>query len=64
MTIYDKYFLYTMITIIVTRVLVYLFNKPSPTIKILELTIGCMDYCLPFYFFVYPIFIQIYIYYQ
>lgn len=33
MAIYDKYFLYTMIIIIVTRVLVYLFNKPSPTIK-------------------------------
>lgn len=33
MTLYDKYFLLTMITIILTRVGVYLFNKPSPTIK-------------------------------
>ncbi len=33
MTIYDKYFLITMITILITRVLVYKFNKPSPTIK-------------------------------
>lgn len=33
MTIYDKYFLCAMITIIITRILVYLFNKPSPTIK-------------------------------
>lgn len=32
MTIYDKYFLFTLTTIILTRVLVYLFNKPSPTI--------------------------------
>ena len=33
MTIYDKYILITMITILITRVLVYKFNKPSPTIK-------------------------------
>ena len=33
MTLYDKYFLLTMLTVIITRVLVYLFNKPSPTIK-------------------------------
>ena len=33
MTIYDKYFLFTTITIIITRVMVYIFNKPSPTIK-------------------------------
>lgn len=30
---YDKYFLFTMVTIIITRIGVYLFNKPSPTIK-------------------------------
>lgn len=33
MTLYDEYFLFTMITIIITRALVYMFNKPSPTIK-------------------------------
>ena len=33
MTLYDKYFLITMITILITRVLVYKLNKPSPTIK-------------------------------
>ena len=33
MTLYDKYFLFTMTTIIITRILVYIFNKPSPTIK-------------------------------
>lgn len=33
MTLYDKYFLITLITIIITRVGVYVFNKPSPTIK-------------------------------
>lgn len=33
MLLCDKYFLFTTITIIVTRVLVYIFNKPSPTIK-------------------------------
>lgn len=33
MTLYDKYFLFTMATIIITRVIVYVFNKPSPTIK-------------------------------
>lgn len=33
MTLYDKYFLLTTLTIIITRVLVYIFNKPSPTIK-------------------------------
>ena len=33
MTLYDNYFLFTTITIIITRVVVYIFNKPSPTIK-------------------------------
>ena len=33
MTIYDKYFFFTMATILLTRVWVYIFNKPSPTIK-------------------------------
>jgi len=33
MSLYDKYFLFTMVTIIITRVVVYKFNKPSPTIK-------------------------------
>lgn len=33
MTLYDKYFLCTLLTILLTRVWVYLFNKPSPTIK-------------------------------
>lgn len=33
MTLYDKYFLFTIITIILTRLFVYIFNKPSPTIK-------------------------------
>lgn len=33
MTLYDKYFLSTFITILITRVVVYIFNKPSPTIK-------------------------------
>ena len=33
MTIYDKFFGFTMATIIITRVLVYIFNKPSPTIR-------------------------------
>lgn len=33
MTLYDKYYLLTMATIIITRVLVYVYNKPSPTIK-------------------------------
>lgn len=33
MSLADKYFLFTMITIIITRVSVYIFNKPSPTIK-------------------------------
>lgn len=33
MTVYDKYFLFTIITIVFTRILVYIFNKPSPTIK-------------------------------
>lgn len=33
MIIYDKFFLFTLITIIITRVFVYIFNKPSPTIK-------------------------------
>jgi len=29
----DKFFMFTLMTIIVTRVWVYLFNKPCPTIK-------------------------------
>ena len=33
MSLYDKYFLFTMLIIIITRVVVYIFNKPSPTIK-------------------------------
>ena len=33
MIIYDKFFLFTLITIIITRLSVYIFNKPSPTIK-------------------------------
>lgn len=33
MTIYDIYFFITLVTIIITRILVYLINKPSPTIK-------------------------------
>ncbi len=33
MSLYDKYFLFTMISIILTRILVYIFNKPSLTIK-------------------------------
>lgn len=33
MTLYDKYFLLTFLTILITRVVVYIFNKPSPTIK-------------------------------
>lgn len=33
MTLDDKYFLFTFITILITRVIVYIFNKPSPTIK-------------------------------
>lgn len=33
MTLYDKYFLCTIITIFITRVWVYIFNRPSPTIK-------------------------------
>lgn len=33
LNLYDKYFLFTMIIILLTRVWVYLFNKPSPTIK-------------------------------
>ena len=33
MTLHDKYYLFTIITIIFTRILVYLLNKPSPTIK-------------------------------
>lgn len=33
MTLYDKYFLCTFITILITRVFVFIFNKPSPTIK-------------------------------
>ena len=33
MTLYDKYYLFTMLTVILTRIFVYIFNKPSPTIK-------------------------------
>lgn len=33
MTLYDKYFLFTFITILITRIVVYVFNQPSPTIK-------------------------------
>ncbi len=33
MSLYDKYFLITLLTIIITRVGVYIFSKPSPTIK-------------------------------
>jgi len=33
MTLYDKFFLCNFITIIITRIFVYLINKPSPTIK-------------------------------
>jgi hypothetical protein len=33
MPLYDKFFLLTLMTIITTRVVVYIFNKPSPTIK-------------------------------
>lgn len=33
MTLDDRYFLVVMITIILIRVLVYLFPKPSPTVK-------------------------------
>lgn len=33
MNLYDRYFLFTFVTIILTRILVYLFKKPSPTIK-------------------------------
>lgn len=33
MTLYDKYFLCTIVTIFITRVWVYIFNRPSPTIK-------------------------------
>lgn len=33
MTLYDKYYLFAMITIILTRVSVFIFNRPSPTIK-------------------------------
>ena len=33
MNLYDKYFLLTFITILITRIVVYIFNKPSPTIK-------------------------------
>lgn len=33
MTLYDQFFLFTLITIIITRSTVYIFNKPSPTFK-------------------------------
>lgn len=33
MSIYDKYFLCTVLTIIIIRIFVYKYPKPSPTIK-------------------------------
>lgn len=33
MNSYDLYFFLTLATILITRVLVFMFNKPSPTIK-------------------------------
>lgn len=33
MSLSDKFFFITFITILITRILVYIFNKPSPTIK-------------------------------
>lgn len=33
MTLYDEYFLVVMATILLTRILVYVFHKPSFTIK-------------------------------
>lgn len=33
MTLYDKYFLFILLTILLTRIWVYFFPKPSPTIK-------------------------------
>lgn len=33
MNVYDNFFIFSLTTIIITRILVYLFNKPSPTIK-------------------------------
>jgi len=33
MTLQDKFFLITMITIIMTRIIVYIINKPCPTIN-------------------------------
>lgn len=33
MNIFDKFFLFTLLTIIITRISVYIFNKPSPTIN-------------------------------
>lgn len=33
MALHDKYFLFTLITILITRVLVFIINKPSPTIR-------------------------------
>ena len=33
MTLYDKYFLFAIMTILLTRVSVFILNRPSPTIK-------------------------------
>ena len=33
MSIYDKFYTIFFITIVLTRILVFIFNKPSPTIK-------------------------------
>ncbi len=33
MTLYDKFYAFTIASIIITRIWVYLFKKPSPTIK-------------------------------
>jgi len=33
MALYDKYYLFMILTIVLTRIYVYLFPKPSPTIK-------------------------------
>lgn len=33
MALYDRFFLVLFITILITRIWVYIFNRPSPTIK-------------------------------
>ena len=33
MTLYDRFFLFAIVTILLTRVSVFIFNRPSPTIK-------------------------------